>query len=50
VRLGIDGRRRQLTNYTSGRIFDHKWSPDGKYLGMLRGEENYDVVLISEAK
>ena len=50
VRLGIDGRRRQVTNFTSGRIFDHEWSPDGKHLAMLRGEENYDVVLISEAK
>jgi Tol biopolymer transport system component len=49
-RLELDGSRRQLSNYTSGRIFSHEWSPDGKYLGMIRGEENHDAVLISESK
>jgi Tol biopolymer transport system component len=49
-RLGVDGRRRQLTSYPSGRLFFYQWSPDGKHLGMIRGEENHDAVLITESK
>ena len=39
--------RRQITNFTSGHIFDFDWSRDGKQLFLARGEINSDVILIS---
>jgi DNA-binding winged helix-turn-helix (wHTH) protein/Tol biopolymer transport system component len=41
------GEPKQLTNFTSGIIFDFNWSLDGKKLLMTRGEITSDVVLIS---
>jgi eukaryotic-like serine/threonine-protein kinase len=41
------GPRRQLTNFTSGLIFDFDWSRDGKQLYLAKGEINSDVILIS---
>ena len=41
---------RQITNFTSGRIFDFNWSPDGKRLLMSRGEVSSDVVLLSNLR
>jgi eukaryotic-like serine/threonine-protein kinase len=41
------GPRRQITNFTSGLIFDFDWSPDGKLLYLAKGEKNSDVILIS---
>jgi eukaryotic-like serine/threonine-protein kinase len=41
------GAPRQVTNFTSGRIFDFAWSHDGKQLLLAKGEETSDVVLIS---
>ena len=40
------GPAKQLTNFTSGRIFDFDWSPDGKYLAMIRGTVSREVVMI----
>ena len=41
------GEPRQVTNFTSGRIFQFDWSKDGKDLFIARGEVRSDVVLIS---
>jgi Tol biopolymer transport system component len=41
------GPRRQITNFTSGHIFDFDWSRDGKLLYLAKGEKNSDVILIS---
>ena len=41
------GPPRQVTNFTSGRIFDFAWSRDGKQLFLAKGDVTSDVVLIS---
>jgi eukaryotic-like serine/threonine-protein kinase len=41
------GPRRQITNFTSGHIFDFAWSRDGKQLFLAKGEINSDVILLS---
>ena len=41
------GEPRQVTNFTSGRIFDFSWSRDGKQLYLAKGEHTSDVILIS---
>jgi serine/threonine protein kinase len=41
------GVPRQVTTFTSGRIFDFAWSRDAKQLFLAKGEETSDVVLIS---
>jgi Tol biopolymer transport system component len=41
------GEPRQVTKFTSGRIFDYNWSPDYKRLILTRGSVNSDVVLLS---
>jgi Tol biopolymer transport system component len=42
------GRRRQLTNFTSGQIFNFNWSNDNQKLLMSRGEIATDAVLITK--
>jgi eukaryotic-like serine/threonine-protein kinase len=44
------GSPKQITNFTSGRIFDFNWSADGKKLLMSRGEISSDVVLLSNLR
>lgn len=41
---------KQVTNFTSGRIFDFNWSHDGKQLFLSRGEISSDVVLLSNLR
>jgi DNA-binding winged helix-turn-helix (wHTH) protein/Tol biopolymer transport system component len=41
------GEPRQLTTFSSGRIYDFNWSADGKRLLMTRGDLNGDVVLLT---
>jgi Tol biopolymer transport system component len=41
------GKPKRLTNFTSGRIFDFNWAPDGKQLVLTRGDVSSDVVLLS---
>ena len=44
----LSGREpRQVTNFTSGEIFDFVWTRDGKTLLLARGEITRDVVMIS---
>ena len=38
---------RQITNFTSGLIFDFAWTLDGKQLLLARGNETSDVILIN---
>ena len=47
----LDGSKgRQLTNFTSERIYDFHWSFDGKQLAIVRGHNDSDVVLIRDAR
>ena len=41
------GSRRQITNFSSGLIFDFSWSRDGKDLLLAKGENDTDVILLS---
>jgi serine/threonine protein kinase/Tol biopolymer transport system component len=41
------GARRQITNFPEGLIFDFAWSRDGKQLLLAKGENNTDVILLS---
>ncbi|MGA8492715.1 MAG: protein kinase [Terriglobales bacterium] len=44
------GPGRQLTNFTSLKIYSYQWSPDGKNLALIRGDSPSDLVLIKDAK
>ena len=45
----LDGSKgRQLTNFSSERIYDFHWSFDGKQLAIVRGHTDSDVVLIRD--
>jgi eukaryotic-like serine/threonine-protein kinase len=44
------GPARQLTNFTTDRIFRFAWSRDGKFLACERGMIINDVILISDGK
>ncbi len=45
----LDGSKgRQITDFTSERIYDFHWSFDGKQLALVRGHTDSDVVLIRE--
>jgi hypothetical protein len=47
----IDGSPpKQLTNFTTDRIFGFAFSRDGKQLALSRGTQASDVVLISDFK
>lgn len=41
------GSPKQITNFTSDRIFSYDWSDDGKTLAVIRGAWTADMVLIS---
>jgi Tol biopolymer transport system component len=41
------GNPKQITRFTSGRIFDFNWTADGKQLLVTRGEVTSDVVLLN---
>jgi len=40
----------QVTNFTTDRIFNFAYSPDGSQLTLSRGAINSDVVLIENAR
>jgi eukaryotic-like serine/threonine-protein kinase len=45
----LDGSAgRQITSFTSDRIWDYKWSEDGSQLAVSRGHTDSDVVLIRD--
>jgi Tol biopolymer transport system component len=44
----VGGAPHQVTNFTSGRIFDFDWARNGKTLFLAKGDVTRDVVLISK--
>jgi serine/threonine protein kinase len=44
------GPGRQLTNFTSLKIYSYQWSPDGKQLALVRGDSPSDLVLIKDTQ
>jgi DNA-binding winged helix-turn-helix (wHTH) protein/Tol biopolymer transport system component len=44
------GKPKQLTKFTSGKIFDFNWSPDRRRLLLTRGDVTSDVVLLSNLR
>ena len=47
----LDGSKgKQITDFTSERIYDFHWSFDGKQLALVRGHTDSDVVLIRDQK
>jgi eukaryotic-like serine/threonine-protein kinase len=47
--ISLDGKdKKQLTNFTSGRIFSFAWSKDGKELFIARGTVNNELILIKD--
>jgi serine/threonine protein kinase len=47
----LDGSKgKQLTDFTSEKIYDFHWSVDGKQLAIVRGHTDADVVLIRDQK
>jgi Tol biopolymer transport system component len=44
------GQPKQLTNFTTDRIFRYAWSRDGKHLACERGQVINDIVLIGAGK
>ena len=45
----IGGDPKQITTFTSGRIFDFNWTRDGKNLLLAKGDLSSDVVLITSS-
>ena len=43
------GSGRQLTSFTSLKIYSYQWSPDGKNLALVRGDSPSDLVLVKDA-
>lgn len=43
-------RRKQLTQFASGQIFDFSWSADHTRLLLTRGQSTRDVVLIGDLR
>jgi hypothetical protein len=41
---------KQITNFKSERIMDFQWSFDGSKVGLIRGHNDSDVVLLKEYK
>jgi serine/threonine protein kinase len=47
----LDGSKgKQLTDFSSEKIYDFHWSFDGKQLAIVRGHTDSDVVLIRDAQ
>jgi eukaryotic-like serine/threonine-protein kinase len=46
----LDGSKgHQITNFESEQLFDFRWSPDGKKLGVLRYHIESDVILLGDS-
>ena len=43
------GPGRQLTNFSTLKIYSYQWSPDGKSLALVRGDSPSDLVLIQNS-
>lgn len=40
---------RQITHFTTGRMGNFDWSPDGKTLAVMRSDARSDIVLLRES-
>jgi Tol biopolymer transport system component len=47
LQLLSGGQPKQITDFSSDRIYSFDWSPDGKQLVVARGTSSSDIVLIS---
>jgi Tol biopolymer transport system component len=51
VRQPLDGgAAKPITTFTSDRIYNFAYAPDGRTLALARGSHTRDAVMISEAK
>jgi Tol biopolymer transport system component len=50
VSLLGEAPQKQITNFTSGKVWSCAYSPDGKYLGVARGSRQSDAVLFTSGK
>lgn len=47
--ISLDGKeKKQLTNFTAGRIFNFTWARDGKQIFITRGTVNNELILIKD--
>ncbi len=44
------GSAKQITNFTSGLIWRHAWSCDGKYLALARGSLSIDAIMLTDLR
>ena len=44
------GAAKQITHYTSGMIWRHTWSCDGKYLALAQGSLAIDAVMLTDQR
>jgi serine/threonine protein kinase len=44
------GPAKQITNFTSGLIWRHAWSCDGKYLALARGNFSIDAIMLTDVR
>jgi serine/threonine protein kinase len=44
------GPAKQITNFTSGLIWRHAWSCDGKYLALARGRLSIDAIMLTDLR
>lgn len=44
------GPAKQITNFTSGLIWRHAWSCDGKYLVLAKGSLSIDAVMLTDLR
>ncbi len=50
LQLGGEKEQKQLSHFTSGMMWDFKWSRDGKWIAIARGMNPSDVVLFTDTK
>ena len=49
LQISLDGKqKKQLTNFTGGRIFSFAWSQDGRQIFIARGTVNNEMILIKD--
>ncbi len=49
LQISLDGKeKKQLTNFTAGRLFNFAWSRDGKQIFIIRGTVNNELILIKD--
>ena len=50
-RQSLDGGpAKQITNFTTGYIWRHAWSRDGKYLALAKGTLSIDAIMLTDSR